>query len=87
MTYALLTNAPARNANVEAYINPNPNPNPNLNPNPNPYHALNQKPNHTHKSNSLFGEILMVEQLSPEHMLCRYTTCNILRFCYGQGQV
>ena len=25
------TNAPARNANVEAYINPDPNPNPNPN--------------------------------------------------------
>ena len=49
------TNAPARNANVEAYINPDPNPNPN--PNPNPYPALNQKPNHTHESNSVFGEV------------------------------
>ena len=51
MTYAPTTNAPARNANVEAYINPDPNPNPN--PNPNPYPALNQKPNHTHESNCL----------------------------------
>ena len=41
MTYAPTTNAPARNANVEAYINPDPIPNPN--PNPNPYPALNQK--------------------------------------------
>ena len=48
MTYAPTTNAPARNPNVEAYINPDPNPNPN--PNPNPYPALNQKPNHTHES-------------------------------------
>ena len=46
MTYAPTTNAPARNANVEAYINPDPNPN----PNPNSYPALNQKPNHTHES-------------------------------------
>ena len=70
MTYAPTTNAPARNANVEAYINPDPNPNPN--PNPNPYPALNQKPNHTHESNSVFGEVSMPEQLSPEHkiMLC-----------------
>ena len=68
MTYAPTTNAPARNANVEAYINPDPNPNPN--PNPNPYPALNQKPNHTHESNSVFGEVSMPEQLSPEHMSC-----------------
>ena len=69
-TNAPTTNAPARNANVEAYINPDPNPNPN--PNPNPYPALNQKPNHTHEStcNSVFGEVSMPEQLSPEHMLC-----------------
>ena len=66
MTYAPAKNAPARNANVEAYRNPNPNPNPNHNP----YHALNQKPNHTHESNSLFGEISMPEQFSPEHMSC-----------------
>ena len=66
MTYAPTTNAPARNANVEAYINPDPNPN----PNPNPYPALNQKPNHTHESNSVFGEVSMPEQLSPEHMSC-----------------
>ena len=65
MTYAPTTNAPARNANVEAYINPDPNPNPN--PNPNPYPALNHKPNHTHESNSVFGEVSMPEQLSPEH--------------------
>ena len=58
----------ARNANVEAYINPDPIPNPN--PNPNPYPALNQKPNHTHESNSVFGEVSMPEQLSPEHMSC-----------------
>ena len=64
--YAPTTNAPARNANVEAYINPDPNPN----PNPNPYPALNQKPNHTHESNSVFGEVSMPEQLSPEHMSC-----------------
>ena len=64
MTYAPTTNAPARNANVEAYINPDPNPN------PNPYPALNQKPNHTHESNSVFGEVSMPEQLSPEHMSC-----------------
>ena len=44
MTYAPMTNAPAQNANVEAYINRNPNPN------PNPYRALNQKPNLTHES-------------------------------------
>ena len=62
MTYAPTTNAPARNANVEAYINPDPNPN--------PYPALNQKPNHTHESNSVFGEVSMPEQLSPEHMSC-----------------
>ena len=24
---------------------------------PNPYPALNQKPNHTHESNSVFGEV------------------------------
>ena len=36
MTYAPTTNAPARNANVEAYINPDPIPNPNPNPNPLP---------------------------------------------------
>ena len=65
MTYAPTTNAPTRNANVEAYINPDPNPNPN--PDPNPYPALNQKPNHTHESNSVFGEVSMPEQLSPEH--------------------
>ena len=64
MTYAPTTNAPARNANVEAYINPDPNPN------PNPYPALNQKSNHTHESNSVFGEVSMPEQLSPEHMSC-----------------
>ena len=68
MTYAPTTNAPARNANVEAYTNPDPIPNPN--PNPNPYPALNQKPNHTHESNSVFGEVSMPEQLSPEHMSC-----------------
>ena len=68
MTYAPTTNAPARNANVEAYIKPDPIPNPN--PIPNPYPALNQKPNHTHESNSVFGEVSMPEQLSPEHMLC-----------------
>ena len=66
MTYAPTTNAPARNANVEAYINPDPNPN------PNPYPALNQKPNHTHESNSVFGEVSMPEQLSPEHMSCHH---------------
>ena len=66
MTYAPTTNAPVRNANVEAYINPDPNPN----PNPNPYPALNQKPNHTHESNSVFGEVSMPEQLSPELMSC-----------------
>ena len=59
MTYALVTNAPAQNSDVEAYINPNPNPN--------PYPALDQKPNHTHESNSIFGEISMPKQLSPEH--------------------
>ena len=63
MTYAPTTNAPARNANVEAYINPDPIPN----PNPNPYPALNQKPNHTHESNSVFGEVSM-----PEHMSCHH---------------
>ena len=49
MTYVPTTNAPARNANVEAYINPNPNPNP----------ALNQKPNHTPQSNfvSVYGRL------------------------------
>ena len=52
----------------EAYINPDPIPDPN--PNPNPYPALNQKPNHTHESNSVFGEVSMPEQLSPEHMSC-----------------
>ena len=72
MTYAPTTNAPARNANVEAYINPDPNPNPN--PNPNPYPALNQKPNHTHESNSVFGEVSMPEQLSPEHMSCHLSS-------------
>ena len=68
MTYAPATNAPVRNTNVEAYINPSPNPNPN--PNPNPYPALNQKPNQIHEANSIFGEISMSEQLSPEHMSC-----------------
>ena len=68
MTYAPATNAPVRNTNVEAYINPSPNPNPN--PNPNPYPALNQKPNQIHEANSIFGEISMPEQLSPEHMSC-----------------
>ena len=62
MTNAPATNAPAQNLYVEAYINPNPNPN--------LYHALNQKPNHTHEYNSVSGEISMPEQLSPEHMLC-----------------
>ena len=66
MTYAPTTNAPARNANVEAYIYPDPNPN--------PYPALNQKPNHTHESNSVFGEVSMPEQLSPEHMSCHQKT-------------
>ena len=65
MTYAPTTNAPTRNSNVEAYINPNPNFNPN--PNPNPYPALNQKPNYTPQSNSVSGEVSMPEQLSPEH--------------------
>ena len=68
MTYAPTTNAPTRNSNVEAYINPNPNLNPN--PNPNPYPALNQKPNYTPQSNSVSGEVSMPEQLSPEHMSC-----------------
>ena len=63
MTYAPTTNAPAQNANVEAYINTNPKPN----PNPNPCPALNQEPNHTPESNSVFGEVSMPEQLSPEH--------------------
>ena len=66
MTYAPTTNAPARNANVEAYINPSPNHDPNLNHNP--YPALNQKPNHTPESNSVFGEVSM-----PEH--CRRSIC------------
>ena len=70
-----MTNAPARNANVEAYINPDPNPNPN--PNPNPYPVLNQTPNHTHESNSVFGEVSMPEQLSPEHMSCHPLMCII----------
>ena len=51
-------------------VNINPDPNPNPHPNPNPYPALNQKPNHTHESNSVFGEVSMPEQLSPEHMSC-----------------
>ena len=70
MTYAPTTNAPTQNSNVEAYINPNPNLNPN--PNPNPYPALNQKPNYTPQSNSVYGEVhvSMPEQLSPEHMSC-----------------
>ena len=68
MTYAPTTNAPTRNSNVEAYINPNPNLNPN--PNPNPYPALNQKPNYTPQSNSVSGEVSMPEQLSAEHMSC-----------------
>ena len=72
MTYAPTTNAPARNANVEAYINPDPNPNPN--PNPNPYPALNQKPNHTHESNSVFGEVSMPEQY------CRRSIMSCHRF-------
>ena len=67
MTYAPTTNAPTRNLNVEAYINPNPNLNPN--PNPNPYPALNQKPNYTPQSNSVSGEVSMLEQLSPEHIV------------------
>ena len=54
MTYAPTSNAPARNANVEAYINPDPNPNPNRNPNP--YPALNQKPNHIPMSLTLSSE-------------------------------
>ena len=74
MTYAPTTNAPARNANVEAYINPDPNPNPN--PNPNPYPALNQKPNHTHESNSVFGEVSMPEQLSPEQLSPEHMSCH-----------
>ena len=78
MTYAPTTNAPARNANVEAYINPDPIPNPN--PNPNPYPALNPKPNHTHESHSVFGEVSMPEQLSPEHMLCHHIIP-----CYATG--
>ena len=61
MTYAPTTNAPAENANVEAYINPDPNS----------YPALNQKPNHTMMMRlTVFGEVSMPEQLSPEHMLC-----------------
>ena len=79
MTYAPTTNAPARNANVEAYINPDPIPNPN--PNPNPYPALNQKPNHTHESNSVFGEVSMPEQLSPEHMVVSPTIFPNLAYC------
>ena len=65
----------AKNANVEAYINPDPNPN------PNPYPALNQKPNHTHESNSVFGEVSMPEQLSPEHMSCNQRYACIPSLC------
>ena len=81
MTYAPTTNAPARNTNVEAYINPNPNPN------PNPYPALNQKPNHTSESNSVFGELAMPERLSPEHMSCfhRLQYSRGSKFMYYKG--
>ena len=68
MTYSPTTNAPTRNSNVDAYINPNPNLNPN--PSPNPYPALYQKPNYTPQSISVSGEVSMPEQLSPEHMSC-----------------
>ena len=71
MTYAPTTNAPARNANVEAYINPDPNPN----PNPNPYPALNQKPNHTLESNSVFGEVSMRSN-------CRRSICCVTGIVY-----
>ena len=67
MTFAPTTIAPAQNLCVEAYINPNPNPN------PNPYRALNLKPNHTHESKFVIGEVSMPEQLSPEHMSCHLT--------------
>ena len=67
-----MTNAPAQNSDVEVYINPNPNPNPNRNPNP--YSALDQKPYHTHESNSVLREISM-----PEHtFVCSVTArCSV----------
>ena len=80
MTYAPTTNAPARNANVEAYINPDPIPNPN--PNPNPYPALNKKPIIPMNLTLVFGEVSMPEQLSPEHMSCHQNNISSIQiFC------